>query len=79
MLLPNISNWKAYIILHSCVICALIQGIEITLYFYTDRIHNYTIVKLHIPNERDTLYLEHGFTRIQNTKLLKKWIEASQL
>lgn len=48
MLQPNISNWKAYITLHSCVICALIQGLEITLYFYTDHIHNYMFVKLHI-------------------------------
>lgn len=55
------------------------QGIDITVYFYTDRIYNYTIVKLHIPDEIDTLYLEHGFTRIQNTKLLNKWLKASQL
>lgn len=79
MLQPNISNWKAYISLQSCVICALMQGIDITLYFYTNFIYNYTISKLHIPDEIDTLYLEHGFTRIQNTKLLNKWLKASQL
>lgn len=79
MLQPNISNWKAYITLHRCAIRALIQGIEITLYFYTDHIHNYMFVKLHTPNGTDTVYLEHGFTRTLNTKLLKKWLEASQL
>lgn len=55
------------------------QGIDITLYFYTNFIYNYTIAKLHIPDEIETLYLEHGFTRIQNTKLLNKWLKASQL
>lgn len=54
----------------------LILGIEITLYFYIDHICNYTIVKLHIPSEMDTLNLEYGFNRIQNTRSLKKWPKA---
>lgn len=50
----------------------LIVGIEITLYFYRAHICNYTIVKLHIPSEMDTLNLEYGFNRIQNNQIIEE-------